>query len=508
MHVNEEIPGDSLAATGTRFQRQIRTDRVRPPGPRSRASTVGSQGGGHNRGHSRNLSASSVGSNASTISNNDVRRRPPSMMMPQDSSPRAKLSIDTRGHIVTPPRTFAYVNSPAGGPSTPASSTYSNDPSSPFGSTAGSPIAGGHRYSGSWNLHGHGRRLSVPSGANPFQPPQSQVYPPYFSPVTPATMSNNSSNSSLLTSPVSSVYSFSSRHDPQAAEADSRRRTWHPSTYSMYPRPATSGLSYYQTPDAPRPSFAPQAVTAVNNSQRLPGIDAIDHFVNRPRTPQRSGPWPVENESPQKTQLSRVPEQVPTNISDRRNHNSWDLSLHQGITKLDLASGTPPKDLGIWGQQTMAEMQNAASSTGFGHPPPPPQQLHQQHQQQQPHQTSHQFSRPIIHQESQKRPTEVDHYPSTKPESNRSRRNGWYNGPPVQVHQQQIQGRPHPAPTQRRSPEDSSSSDGIPTPSSTAGGMDPIILQNGGFGESHGSVGAHNPQQVRDDFINYLFLVF
>ena len=420
--------------------------------------------------------------------------------MPQDSSPRAKLSIDTRGHIATPPRNFAYMNSPPGGPSTPASSTYSNDPNSPFGSTAGSPIASGHRYSGSWNSHSHARRLSVPSNANPFQPPHGQTYPPYFSPLTPASMSNNSSNSSLLASPVSSVYSFSSRHDPQAAEAESRRRTWHPSTYSIYPRPATSGLSYYQTPDAPRPSFAPQAVTAVNNSQRLPGIDAIDHFVNRPRTPQRSGPWPIENESPQKVPLSRVVEQAPMTISDRRGHNSWDLSLHQNLTKLDLASGTtPPKDIGIWGQQTIAEIQNAASSTGFGPPPPPPLQQQQQHQ------ISQQRFGPVIHQESQKRPADVDHYPTAKPESNRSRRNGWYNGPPTQVQQQAPQQQQMPIRQknmQRRSPEDSSSSDGIPTPSSTAGSMDPIILQNGGYVESQGSAGSHGGQQVsvfRDD---------
>ncbi|TKA43388.1 hypothetical protein B0A54_05870 [Friedmanniomyces endolithicus] len=43
VHVNEEIPGDSLAATSTRFQRQIRTDRVRPPNSRSRASTIGTR---------------------------------------------------------------------------------------------------------------------------------------------------------------------------------------------------------------------------------------------------------------------------------------------------------------------------------------------------------------------------------------------------------------------------------------------------------------------------------
>jgi len=77
VHQNEEIPQDSLAATGTRFQRQVRTDRVRPPGSRSRASTAGSAPGV--RGHHRNsLSASSIGSVASTYSQNaDVRRRPP-----------------------------------------------------------------------------------------------------------------------------------------------------------------------------------------------------------------------------------------------------------------------------------------------------------------------------------------------------------------------------------------------------------------------------------------------
>jgi hypothetical protein len=78
VHQNEEIPQDSLAATGTRFQRQVRTDRVRPPGGRSRASTGGSQSGSV-RGHHRNsLSASSVGSVASSYSQStDIRRRPP-----------------------------------------------------------------------------------------------------------------------------------------------------------------------------------------------------------------------------------------------------------------------------------------------------------------------------------------------------------------------------------------------------------------------------------------------
>jgi hypothetical protein len=40
VHVNEETPPDSLAATGARFQRQVRTDRVRPPGSKPTASTL------------------------------------------------------------------------------------------------------------------------------------------------------------------------------------------------------------------------------------------------------------------------------------------------------------------------------------------------------------------------------------------------------------------------------------------------------------------------------------
>ncbi|CAI4211755.1 unnamed protein product [Parascedosporium putredinis] len=63
VHINEDIPIDSLAATGSRYQRQIRTDRVRPTG-RARASTAGSVGGPI-RGHSKSLSTSSITSMSS-----------------------------------------------------------------------------------------------------------------------------------------------------------------------------------------------------------------------------------------------------------------------------------------------------------------------------------------------------------------------------------------------------------------------------------------------------------
>ena len=194
VHVNEEIPGDSLAATGTRFQRQIRTDRVRPPGARSRASTASSQTS-HGRGHSRNLSASSVGSTASAMSRDDNRRRPPPLMMGHDSSARARLTLDTmraQSQVSAPPGSYTYANQSSAGPSTPTSTTYSNGPGSPYGSSIGSPISGVTRQLGLWGGQTPGRRLSVPSAANPFQSPHGHLQaPPYLSPLMPTNISNN-----------------------------------------------------------------------------------------------------------------------------------------------------------------------------------------------------------------------------------------------------------------------------------------------------------------------------
>ena len=172
MHVNEEIPIDSLAATGTRFQRQIRTDRVaRPAGGRSRASTAGSQGS-HHRSHGRNLSTSSIGSTTSTISRDDSRRRPPPLVMANDPS-RARLSLDIlRSQASTPPGQTSFFRESSEGVSTPTSTSFSTGQNSPgYGSSIGSPVSN-TRSSGYWDGRGHGRRLSVPSGPIPFQSPQ------------------------------------------------------------------------------------------------------------------------------------------------------------------------------------------------------------------------------------------------------------------------------------------------------------------------------------------------
>ena len=484
VHVNEEIPGDSLAATGTRFQRQIRTDRVRPPGPRARGSSTSQ--GSHGRGHSRNLSASSIGSNASTISRDDSRRRPPPLIMAHDS-PRSRLTIDTLRGQGMQPGTFGYSMNSPGAPGTPPSTTYSNGPGSPYEPSLGSPIAITPRHSGLWGSRTPGRRLSVPSTTNPFGSAHGNsngngnsngsLYPgPYLSPVAP--MSNNSSNSSLFGSPTSSTYSFSTRNDSQA-DAEWRRRTWHPSTWSTYARPATSGLSYSQTPDAPRPAFT-GAVAAVT----LPGIETFDQITNRPTTSAGQGASAMEIDTSNRLGLYTSHSDRSANIpKDRPGHASWDMSLHQNLTKLDIANGTPPKDgIGFWGKQTMDEMYNAASksvsapTTQIQPQPQPQPQPQTQPQPQQQRQQQLQQTPAFFQQESQKRPAEVDHYPKPIP-SRRDRRNGWYNGPLVPVQQAPI--------LHRTSPEDSSSSDGAPTPSTSSVEYHPSIVNSNGYIEPH-----------------------
>ncbi|KAL9594817.1 MAG: hypothetical protein Q9179_005234 [Wetmoreana sp. 5 TL-2023] len=464
VHVNEEIPGDSLAATGTRFQRQIRTDRVRTPTGRSRASTASSQGN-HSRGHSRNLSASSIGSTASTISisrGDDNRRRPPPLIMSSDQNMRIRPTIDTlRVQTFTPPPQQGFSKDSSEGLSTPTSMTFSNGASSPgYGSTFGSPVSTVSRNGSFWGSNSfHGRRLSVPSGPNPFQSPQSNGYPtPYLSPIAPSNSSLTSSNSSLYGSPTTSNYPFSRKETP--AEAEWRRRTWHPTTYHSYPRPATSGLSFYRTPDdAPQPGFAPQAAATPGPmlSRRLPGIETFD-LPNATSSPVHRGGSPMQVDSPNKPPIYPGPSST-SGPNDRRGHASWDMSLHQNLTKLDIASSTPPKEAVPWGQQPRTDTQSASNGRYDMQPqqascPPQPTPVSVHHDQ---------------------RPETVN--PPSPPSATpyRAKRQGWYNGPPAAPRTK----------IQRISPEGSSSSEGVSTPSFTAAEYNPSIVNSDGSIEPH-----------------------
>ncbi|KAI9658679.1 MAG: hypothetical protein M1821_002239 [Bathelium mastoideum] len=431
------------------FQRQIRTDRVRPPNHRARASTL-SSGGGNSRGHSRNLSTSSIASTASSISTSDAsRRRPPPLAMANDGAQRARLSLDTFNTNNSSPSSGYQAYSPTGY-STPTSATFSTGAGSPrFSSGLQSPIAIVPRNIAFGGSRTPGRRLSVPSGGNPFQSPHNgQAYPqPYFSPLPSSNASNFSGQNSVFGSPTNSNFPESRRES--VAEAEWRRRTWHPGTYTgLVSRPATSGLSYYQTPDAPRPAFSQQP--AASQVTRLPGIESFDY-----------APPPRRQPSPMQLDGASQPQQ-PQSIAGaeaRPIMHSRDNSLQRDLNNLGIASGTPPES-----QQWAQRMANPAerSSTSFqtttisNIPPFPTQQLQQPLQ---PPPKPAQAESNII----------AD--PPVTPR--KAKRHGWYHGPTAFSDLQQQQQQQHHLQQQhqrhhRRSPEDSSSSEGVPTPGTNA----------------------------------------
>jgi hypothetical protein len=510
VHVNEDIPAESLAATGTRFQRQIRTDRVRPPPNRSRASTLGSQAG-HSRGHSRNLSSSSITSvsTTSSLGGEDIMRRQTPLAMTTEGVNRARLSLDTYNSAATgSPGSQRYYNvsghSP-GGYATPTSGTFSGSTGSPrFSSTVHSPVSTNiPRSVAAWEPRTPGRRLSVPG--NPFTPQSNGTYPAQFiSPVPSASGSLYSANSSLFASPTSS-YPHSRRESFNASDPEWRRRTWHPNTHTgLVARQGGSALSQYQTPDSSRPAFPSVRPTSQSQVMRLPGIESFDHAPPPPPVPRRA-PSPMEIDAPDATRnavapeapnqisngfssgpSSGIPNGVPTEPRSMRpqsdhiapppppsGHNSrvsWDSALHNGLTRLDLAHTTtaPRENYGY------ARFVNNASQKGESHSRPGTA----------PHpasQSQHEYLPATTFQPTPGR--EGQRYSDQPDTSRKSKRHAWYNGP---VH---LSPQAHPAYSSaglRTSPDGSSSSEGIPTPSTgSVHEYHPAIVHSNGYVESH-----------------------
>ncbi|KAL1964324.1 hypothetical protein VTN77DRAFT_7144 [Rasamsonia byssochlamydoides] len=458
VHVNEEIPGDSLAATGTRFQRQIRTDRVRPQG-RARASTAGSQGT-HSRGHSRNLSTSSIASTASTLSQPpEIRRRPPPLIMANDGSARAHLALNPMGEPPTtpPPQIRSMPGQSPGGYPPPTTAAFTAGGGSPH---YGSPISASSQP-GYWDSKTHARRLSVPTGTNSFASPLGTYPPPYLTSVPPS-RSPFSHNGSVYASPTSSSYA-SSRDETSisASEAELRRRTWHPSTY--YPRPATSGLIHYETSNTLRPAFGSNG--SAEQPTRLPGIESFDKVIQqRPLTPPLRKPSPMQID-PAKSFAPGFASQVPpaprpqppiSGPGHRRGQISWDL--HNNLTGLSLGGGSPQKDAPKWGQQIQGE-DHGVGSRPFG-----TYQL-----------SSNPSTSTAVRQEPQggNEPGRVPE-PSTPQNNNRY---GWQNGPTT--------GGTPGSLAPRTSPEDSSSSEGVATPSTSSVEYHPAIVHSNGYVEQH-----------------------
>ncbi|KAF3011936.1 hypothetical protein E8E14_010784 [Neopestalotiopsis sp. 37M] len=434
VHVNEDIPMDSLAATGTRFQRQIRTDRVRQPG-RARASTASSVGGGV-RGHAKSLSTSSINSINSNFSNarDDIRRRPAPLVM---ADPRSRLSFESYGSTVDSQYSYRPV-SPSDF-STPTSATFSTGQNSPkWGSGIASPTTS-HARAHSMYAAGSrtpGRRLSVPStGGNPFQSPHGHgpaAGRPLFGPGhhVNGSVGTLSPSISVMASPTSSIFS---RRDSIASTADEawRRRTWHPDSSNFPATNASSRLSNVITPSQFQPGPLPIAdPTSQSNNVRLPGIESFDPLPHRAPSPHRRMPSPmaIDSEPTHQSTLQPVREHV---AEDRPSTVNWDLGLHRGLTRLDLTSNTtPPRDsAGTWAQEVQQAVDaeanrvrlnpptvrfndqvivtcapsvsaTAAPSASIQHPQQPPRIFHQ-----------HTMSAPMI------------------THSSGNKRHGWYHGP-------------------------------------------------------------------------------
>lgn len=338
---------------------------------------------------------------------------------------------------------------------TPTSATFSATTGSPRQYPPGlrSPMSTNARPVSWGGARTPSRRLSVPSGGNAFSgpsPPMPQQ--PYMSPLPSSTSSNFSNQSSLYGSPTASNFSESRRESN--ADADWRRRTWHPGTYTG-PRPATSGLGYYQTPDAPHPSYTSQP--AASQTTRLPGIESFDHAPPPPSLKRRpTSPMQIDTPTSRPTSY-HAPNEFPRPHHEKRTSISWDTTV-QKINRLEIGSPHPPQERWSGYQGGQGQPTNERPLTA-----PHPSYMSQQQPTNVP--------QPIqVHPSEPKRTSQEG--PTTPV---RNKRQAWYNGPLSQPSQPGIVGL-------RTSPEDSSSSEGVPTPSNSTD-YNPAIVHSNGYVE-------------------------
>jgi hypothetical protein len=399
-------------------------------------------------------------SSISVAQSPDVRRRPPPLAMASDGSARARLSLNTMDAynpplMGSPGPTIVEYDSQSNAPTTPTSATFSTAAGSPanFGSTMQSPVSVSSRPVSWAGPPPSGRRLSIPAGGNPFAGVPGQAPPPYMTPLQSSASPAFSNQSSVYASPTASHFS-DSRRDSNV-DADWRRRTWHPGVYTG-PRPATSGLGYHQTPDALRPSFTSQP--AASQTTRLPGIESFDYAPPTPQLPRRQAS-PMQVDAPARPLTYHAPmDHMSARGHQKRKSISWEPTLQKNINRLDIASPiTPP--------QQWAHYIGSSGQSSTGRPTTAPHGYFSQRQPMHAPQAINIF--PVDSaRSSQEQPITP----------RRNKRQAWYNGPLTQ-------------PTrvlQRTSPEDSSSSEGVPTPGNTTmSEYHPAIVHSNGFVEVH-----------------------
>lgn len=300
--------------------------------------------GGVARGHTKSLSTSSISSVGSNFSTReDLRRRPPPLVM---ADPRFPYQSEVYPHRPPSPSDF----------STPTSSTFSTGQNSPgWGTVMVSPTSP-HTRSHSLYVGSQipTRRLSVPSGGIPFQS-QHALNPlgrPIFGPGSPGAIGGvhptpYSPTSSVLASPTTSSYP---RRESGSVTEDFRRRTWHsPSTHSN--SPSSSRLSHVYTPDqhptspqGPSPLSSQQQHEQSNTSLRLPGIDSFGPLPHRPVSALRNNAPPMMMKPDVIHSSALLPTANAAEPEEKRGITEWDMSLHRGLTRLDITPNSTPSD--------------------------------------------------------------------------------------------------------------------------------------------------------------------
>lgn len=432
-----------------------------------------------NRGHSRNLSTSSIGSTTSSVSyRDDGRRRPPPLVVATHRSSQPSLSIDTFRSPPDSPATresYQGYSTQSPGYSTPTSATYSTGPGSPrFSATFRSPTSSITQSGIFWD-RSPGRRLSVPSGTNPFQSqPSHSFQQSYFSPLPSSHASTFSGMSSVLGSPTSSIFSPGRPFGPQ--ETELKRRTWHPESRPTVNSPLANSSMAYLPSTLRRPTLSQN--NSITYGTRLPGIESFDHLSARPSTPPRRQPSPMQMDTPSHTPISpAAAEHTVVGPYSQRSAAEWDMSLHQNLDRLGINNGGPPAAeirMG-WlstsgdplGQRQPHGHREQGSMNGiYGSYAPRHGMDARQHRV-----ATEQATAAIVAPSTEPTQTQPQQPPPETPR--RNKRHGWYAGPPS-AHRNILTNRP--------SPEDSSSSDGVATPStSSVGETNPSIRNSNGW---------------------------
>ena len=205
-------------------------------------------------GTARNLSTSSIGSTTSSIgTQEETRKRPPPLAMANESSTRARLSLDTYNNNNGGPnqQQYTYYNESPSGYSTPTSASFSTGAGSPrFPSAMASPVSTMSRSS-FYNGARTSRRLSVPATNKPI--PESKCKHVSASNVLQRTTNGQSWNDVAEHQRICEpqpVPSFLMVVASQRLNSNIAAGLGTLGTYSsLSQRPATSGLSYHQTPE-------------------------------------------------------------------------------------------------------------------------------------------------------------------------------------------------------------------------------------------------------------------